>query len=358
MKNSKLNPDAFIGCLLGTAVGDSLGLPYEGLSPQRAAKLFPDTSKHHFFFGKGMVSDDTEHACFVARALIKSKGDVNEFQKQLARSLRWWLLGLPAGIGLATLRSIIKLWFGIPPTKSGVFSAGNGPAMRSPILGVAFGHDHKKLKQYVKASTEITHRDPKAYYAALAVALASLDVVCANVDWQEEFQETLKSLIPERDALEFHDLVESAIYSAKNNEPVTQFAETIGSKNGISGYSYHTVPCVFQVWFHHGDDFEKGLQEIIKAGGDTDTAGAIYGGIVGARAGKQAIPNSWLNNIIEWPRTITWIERLGSTVADALDEQPPAAKSPRYIVPGVLLRNLFFLLVVLVHGFRRLAPPY
>jgi ADP-ribosylglycohydrolase len=109
-----MKEDAFIGCLLGTAVGDSLGLPYEGLSPQRAAKLFPDTTKHHFFFGKGMVSDDTEHACFVAQAIIRSKGDVEEFQNQLARSLRWWLLGLPAGIGFATLRSIIKLWFGIP----------------------------------------------------------------------------------------------------------------------------------------------------------------------------------------------------------------------------------------------------
>jgi ADP-ribosylglycohydrolase len=62
----------YIGCLLGTAVGDSLGLPYEGLSARRARKLFPD----------------------------------------------------------ATARSILKLWLGFSPQKSGVFSAGNGPAMR------------------------------------------------------------------------------------------------------------------------------------------------------------------------------------------------------------------------------------
>jgi len=358
LKDQTTNPDAFIGCLLGTAVGDSLGLPYEGLSPQRAAKLFPDTSKHHFFFGKGMVSDDTEHACFVAQAIIRSKGDVKEFQKQLARSLRWWLLGLPAGIGFATLRSIIKLWFGFPPNKSGVFSAGNGPAMRSPILGVAFGHDPEKLKQYVKACTEITHRDPKAYYAALAVALASCDVVCAETQWQDDFQKTLKVLVPEQDAQEFHDLVKNAKTSAENNEPVTQFAETIGSKKGISGYCYHTVPCVLQVWFQHGDDFEKGLQEIIKAGGDTDTAGAIFGGIVGARAATQCIPKSWLENIIEWPRTISWIEQLGKATTSAVDEYTSTMTSPRYFILGILLRNLFFLLVVLAHGFRRLVPPY
>ena len=30
----------------------------------------------------------------------------------------------------------------------------------------------------------------------------------------------------------------------------------------------------------------------------------------------------------------------------------------RYFWPGVVARNLFFLAVVLTHGFRRLAPPY
>jgi ADP-ribosylglycohydrolase len=87
-----LKSDAFIGCLLGTAVGDSPGLPYEGLSQQRAARLYPDPSKHHLLLGKGMVSDDTEHACFVAQSLVRSQGDLNEFRTQLARSLRWWLV--------------------------------------------------------------------------------------------------------------------------------------------------------------------------------------------------------------------------------------------------------------------------
>jgi ADP-ribosylglycohydrolase len=352
------NPDAFIGCLLGTAVGDSLGLPYEGLSPRRAGKLFSDTASHHLFFGKGMVSDDTEHACFTAQAIIRSGGDVTEFQRRLARSFRWWLLGLPAGVGLATLRSIIKLWFGISPKNSGVFSAGNGPSMRSPILGVAFGRDHAQLRQYVRASTEITHSDPRAYHAALAVAAASLDVACVDDRWQADFRNTLETLMPEPGAREFHKLVETAWVSARNNEPVARFAEKIGSRKGISGYSYHTVPCVLQVLFKHGNDFETGLQEIINAGGDTDTAGAIYGGIVGARAGKQAIPDNWLENIIEWPRTVAWTERLGAAVADALDHPQSSRMSPTCSAPAILLRNLFFLVVVLAHGLRRLAPPY
>lgn len=32
---------AIVGCLWGTAVGDALGLPCEGLTPRRQQRLFP-----------------------------------------------------------------------------------------------------------------------------------------------------------------------------------------------------------------------------------------------------------------------------------------------------------------------------
>jgi len=158
---------AYVGCLLGTAVGDSLGLPYEGISPRRASRLFPDVGRHHLLFGKGMVSDDTEHAGLVAQSLVRSRGGLEEFERQLARSLRWWLLGLPAGVGLATLKSILKLWIGFPPNRSGTFSAGNGHAMRSPIIGVAMESSIENLRRFVMASTPITHSDLKALYGVI-----------------------------------------------------------------------------------------------------------------------------------------------------------------------------------------------
>jgi ADP-ribosylglycohydrolase len=346
-----MNEHALIGCLLGTAVGDALGLPYEGLSARRAARLFPDTGHHHLLFGKGMVSDDTEHACFVAQALARVGDDPDEFTKHLARSLRWWLVGLPAGIGFATLRAILKLWLGWPPTRSGVVSAGNGPAMRSALIGVAVGGSPETLTRFVAASTRITHTDNKAYYAALAVALAAHHSASQESLSPDVFASDLASRLSDPDAAEFLELVAQAAESAAQSEPVAAFAQRIGSPNGISGYSYHTVPCVLQAWFRYPEDFGSGLQEIIAAGGDTDTAGAIYGGIVGARVGKEGIPSAWRENILEWPRSLDWMERLASAVA----HQAPV---PRYFYPGLILRNLVFMIVVLAHGFRRLAPPY
>ena len=44
------------------------------------------------------------------------------------------LLAHSGGIGLATLKGILKLWLFLPPRWQGSFSAGNGPAMRSALL--------------------------------------------------------------------------------------------------------------------------------------------------------------------------------------------------------------------------------
>ena len=125
-------------------------------------------------------------------------------------------------------------------------------------------------------------------------------------------------MLQDDDANELHEVVQRAADSAANDDTVADFARSIGSTKGISGYSYETVPCALQAWFRHPQDFAAGLREIITAGGDTDTAAAIYGGIVGSRVGKAGIPDSWLSNIIEWPRSISWIERLGEAVARLL----------------------------------------
>src|SRR4051812_11684169 len=100
------------GLLVGTAVGDALGLPYEGLAPGRARRLLPAPLRHRLLPGRGMVSDDTEHALFAAQAFLAHPTDVAAFRRALGWKLRLWLLGLPAGIGLATLRAIGRMWLG------------------------------------------------------------------------------------------------------------------------------------------------------------------------------------------------------------------------------------------------------
>ena len=344
---------AVMGCLLGTAVGDALGLAYEGLTPQRAERLFPDQTRYHFFFGKGMVSDDTEHACMTAQALIEARGDVALFARCLSRHLRFWLLGLPAGVGFATLRAISKLWSGVSPERSGVFSAGNGPAMRSALLGVCYGHDETTLTAFVRASTRLTHTDPKAYWGALAVALAAHCSCTAKVVDGAQFYDRLKTLLAAEPVAEFLELIKAAVKSAQTGQPTKAFALTLGLKKGVTGYMYHTVPVVIHAWLSQPQDFQAALAAILACGGDTDTTAAILGGIIGSRVGKHGIPPQWRDDLWEWPRTVAWIERLGRQLAETNE-----TKALRLPVYGVLLRNLVFLVIVLAHGFRRLLPPF
>ena len=120
---------------------------------------------------------------------------------------------------------------------------------------------------------------------------------------------------------------------------------------------FHTVPVVLHAWLCHPRDFKAALLAVIRCGGDTDTTGAILGSIVGAGVGKEGIPKKWLDNLFEWPQTANWMERLATQLADNLSHgkngKPPAVPFVFYF-----LRNLFFTAVVLLHGFRRMLPPY
>ena len=343
------------GVLLGTAVGDAIGLPREGLSPRRAARLFGGAPiGHRFLFGRGMVSDDTEHACMTAQALLAGRGDPARFARSLAWRLRFWLLGLPAGVGLATARGILRLWIGFPPGRSGVHSAGNGPAMRSPVLGVCAGEDPERLRALVSASTRLTHTDERAGEGALAVALCCRYAAtrpAEKVAAGEVFDLLRREIsnAPLRNAL---DLVEKALGSGQT---AAQWASQAGLGSGVTGYILHTVPAAVLCWLRHPADFRAAVEEVVLLGGDADTTGAITGALAGATVGAKGIPPEWVAGLWEWPRSVGWIHHL----AERLAARDDAAARPVHLSwPAILPRNVLFLAVVLRHGLRRLLPPY
>ena len=339
--------EIYAGILWGTAVGDSLGLPAEGISRDGIEKRgWKDNWKQRLLFGHGMLSDDTEHTLIVAESLATHPNDVVAFQKILAKKLRWWLLALPAGVGMATARALVKLWLGFPSTKSGVFSAGNGPAMRSAIIGAYFAESPDQIDAYVRASTKITHTDPKALVGALAIAYCA-----ATPDDLPRCMRQLKSLA-EIEPSEWPTILNIIKQALDEDWTTTDLLNQLGSKNGISGYIYHTVPAALFVWFKwydHDDMFKGSMNEILNCGGDTDTAGAILGALSGAKVGCSEIPKHWISKIKDWPRGRIMIERNASILIEH-----STVHSPIWIF--CLLRNFAFLLIVLSHGLLRLIP--
>ncbi len=361
MLDQQMYEDRVAGCLLGLAVGDAVGLPREGLSPRRAARLFGEGPlRHRLVWGRGMVSDDTEHHCMTAQALLAAPEDDRRFARSLAWRLRGWFLGLPAAVGFATLRSILKLWVGFGPHRSGVWSAGNGPAMRAPILGACLGSEPEKLARYVRACTRMTHTDPRAEQGAMAIALGAwlglsqgpkkLDpeavlATCRPYVQDEALRATL-TLIPR--------------HLARGESP-REFAYALGLDDGVTGFINHTVPVSLYCWLRYPSSYSDAVRSVILLGGDTDTTAAIVGGLCGATVGTAPIPADWIDGIWDYPRSVKWIRRLAGRLAGQFPVAGSRAggRGPVPLFwPAVWLRNLVFTAIVLGHGFRRLLPPY
>jgi ADP-ribosyl-[dinitrogen reductase] hydrolase len=363
------------GCLLGTAVADALGLASEGLSPRRRAKLFPDPTRYHLLpFGYGMCSDDTEHTVMLAQSLCTAaeQGDDEMHARAIAASFAWrlrfWLLGLPAGIGLATLRAIVKLWLFVPPRWSGVFSAGNAPAMRSALLGLVYAGQPERMRTVVRAITRVTHTDPKAEHAAWTVAFAAQCSAAGNGRVDAASFVTRCNEVLGADAAEWSALLARVVSSVHGGESTPEFARTLGLHKGVTGYCFHSVPVALHAFLAHPANYRAAVLAAIECGGDTDTVAAITGAMAGAGVGKQGIPAEWLERLVEWPRTVGWMERLGGHLAQRVIslEESRAGRAP-IAAPGrmptanpiaLILRNLLFMPLVLLHGFRRLLPPY
>lgn len=293
-----------------------------------------------------MLSDDTEHACMTAQALLIEGTDPARFARVLASKLRWWLAALPPAIGFGTLRALLRLWLGFPPARSGVRSAGNGAVMRAPIIGAWFD-DPDRIPAFIAASTSITHRDPRAHAGSLAVAIAAHHAVRDRDVDAGVVLDHVRAHVVDGELLAALDRVESAL--GRQLAPV-ELAHELGLGRGVTGYVHHTVPMCLHAWLRAPRDFARAVGDVIELGGDSDTTGAIVGALAGASAGEGAIPAEWLR-IVDYPRSVAWIRRL----AHGLNERSGPLRLWWPVIP---LRNAAFTVVVLAVGLRRLLPPY
>lgn len=347
-----------LGCLLGTAIGDALGLPYENLSPQRGRRLWGEPEGYRLCFGHGMTSDDTDHICMVVEAWAMARAgddiDLEHFVSSLEQSFKRWLLTFPAGIGKATLHAGIRSY--LRRTPSGVMSAGNGAAMRSSILGV-LAADDAMLTHAVTLSSQLTHRDPRAVRAALLVARATRWGLHNERDFEAFWQACQHHIEMDDELLAWGEKIGSSL-----TQTSLEFAREHFPK-GVSGYAYHTMPMALHLCFSRDPrDISLILQDAVRCGGDTDTLAAITGGIagawLGARLGAQGdgdvrgVLEPHLSGLWLYPRGLAYLEALSQALASTDGSMP--------VVPTwqTVARGLCFNALVMAHVLRRMLPPY
>ena len=353
----------YVGLLIGTAIGDAIGLPREGLTPKRARRLFGSKIRHSFlvlpyFKRLGICSDDTDHLVLTAFSLLKSLPDQNSdfFARELTCQIRKWFLSCPPGIGMATIKASLKLLLGVSYKKSGMFSAGNGAVMRAPIIGAFYACNFEKMHMLLKISTQITHTDPKAFEGSLCIALAASILIKSKPDTAPitEFFDTVYPLIQGE---ELKNSLLLAQESLLNTESAELYAQKLGLvKKGVTGYVNHTVPVVIYCWLRYFNDYTETVTQIIRLGGDTDTNAAIVGALSGITVGEEGIPEEWINQTINWPLSISFLRKLARALA--LSETKNHTQTPILIFPFLFFKNLISFPIIIFHGFRRLLPPY
>lgn len=352
----------FEGLLIGTAVADSLGLPREGLSRTKARKMFGAAPLKQALvvlpgMRMGLCSDDTEHAWLTAQALIASPyAEEKAFTKKLASKLRWWFLRMPAGIGKATLKSCLNLCLGVSPAKSGVKSAGNGPAMRAPVIGAFYANNPMAMARILKASSWMTHRSVRAYEGSWVIAKAAA-LMYTQAPEQAPIMHFFNQVLPQIKGSELRDRLMLAQNYLRSGKTLSDYLKALSLlRKGVSGYINDTVPVVIYTWLSCYGSYEEALTQVIEAGGDTDSTAALVGALLGMGQGVQAIPSKWLRDLREWPAGKSFLQQMAQALAIKQQQPQAQVKAPKCFGLLLWVRNLFFFIVVLLHGFRRLLP--
>jgi ADP-ribosyl-[dinitrogen reductase] hydrolase len=224
-------------------------------------------------------------------------------------------------------------------------SAGNGPAMRAALIGVYFADDLERLIEFCDRSSVITHRDPRAVVGARVVAIAAR---CAVLELDDEtfFREAISVCRVGSVAVDaWINALRWIKSSSEVQLSVDDFAASIGGTDCVSGFVMESVPVAVYGWLAGRLGLRAALESVIRLGGDTDTIGAIVGGLCGASG--AAIPSDLVEGLWEWPRGVKWMRLLAARFAS--DGEPL-----RFAWPLVWPRNALFAGVVLYHGFKRL----
>src|SRR5262249_13369106 len=153
----------------------------------------------------------------------------------------------------------------------------------------ALAHRPDALERFVRASTRLTHTDPRAEQAALAIAAASAHAANGGLQQKAggDLLAALRPLVTDAALSRKLDLVEASLERQDSPEA---FAAAMGARDGVSGFAPDSACAALFCWLRYPHSFADAVEAAICLGGDSDTTGAIVGGLAGAALGTAAIP--------------------------------------------------------------------
>lgn len=278
----------FEGAVLGLALGDAFGAPYEGGPIERLVwAAIGKTSD-----GRRRWTDDTRMSldlieCLVANGAVAQ----DDLAARFARSYRW---RRGYGPGAAKLLRRVRRGGDWRRLSASVFpggSFGNGGAMRAPVIGTFYWNDREGCARAAREATVVTHAHPLGVEGAQIVARATSAAVGGGsaADILDAAQSGVRSsAFDARIAIARRWIQTGAMPSSR--EVVAQLGNGIAAEQSCATAIYLAVRFL-------DDAFEELHAFVVRCGGDTDTIGAMAGALWGAARGADALPVDWLNRL-------------------------------------------------------------
>ena len=304
--------------MLGLIVGDALGVPVEFMSRTELMKNpvtgMREYGTHHQ--PMGTWSDDSSMALAELDS-IRTVGTI-DYTDMMERFSRWCMHGeyTPFGevfdIGIATSRALMNYAKGIAPLESGgktEWDNGNGSLMRIlPVCLYLFKRQKKVCTSenesiyMIHAVSALTHAHVRSQMACGIYYFLVKAILEEEGSLENRLQKGMdRAYQYYRQDLSNHRELENY----KRLADLSEFKET--PKEGIksSGYVVDTLEAA--VWcLLHSHSYKETVLMAVNLGEDTDTIGAVAGGLAGLYYKEEGIPQEWIQVI----QRREWIEEV------------------------------------------------
>ncbi|WP_432173491.1 ADP-ribosylglycohydrolase family protein [Streptomyces sp. Tue6028] len=276
-----------VAAVVGSAVGDALGAPFEFGPPGAFSARFPAPRAGGEMCGgggwePGEATDDTQMAVLVAESLLQRGGP--DLPDIFAR-FQQWAAAEPKDIGLQTEDVLTN---GMPwDLAAGLHfqvnqrAAGNGSLMRASTSAVYFAPGGRSVTMdAARRIAALTHGD-RAAWEGTAIFHELMRLSLAGADPLRALPDILDLVDPG------HRRRYGTVLAADwHPDQATEFNGAVWPCLGTAVWALRTTT-----------SFEDSLRAAIDVGGDTDTVAAVTGGLAGAYYGWEAIPARWTESL-------------------------------------------------------------
>jgi ADP-ribosylglycohydrolase len=302
VKLTQQQRDRALGVMIGTACGDALGAPLEFGPVVPYSAQIAMTGGGSFGWEPGEWTDDTSMAVVIMGAIAEHGGLDDGALNTVSAGFHDWAKSAP-DVGNQTRHVLATARFhgrdaahliavAADFARSNARSDGNGSLMRTAPVALAFLDDPAGLAAAARAVSALTHAGDDSTDAWVlwtsAIRVAVIDGTLQGL------RAGLEYIPAERRSL-WRERIEAAEHSEPWDFP----------RNGWVVHAFQAAVAAITCRAEHdgapADSFERGVDHAVRCGHDTDTVGAIAGGLLGALHGLAAVPTAWTDVINGWP---------------------------------------------------------